>query len=116
MRSHSSLTSWMQFNGVKVNAVHVGPLPGFEARGATLIAEDDAPSVVVPHELILSRECVNDLSKADRALRLVLDVAGPFAKVRFSAVVQNTSNYGNFGSDVFHASRKAFFKISHRSR
>jgi hypothetical protein len=82
------LPAWASFNGVKFNAVKVGPLPGYEDRGSTVIADDtlqggDAePLLVVPKDLIISRQNIELLAKSDHHLRELLDALGDFGRVR----------------------------------
>lgn len=83
----ATLPKWASFHGVSFNGVKVGPLPGFEDRGSTVIADRELqggkvePLLVVPKELIISRENIELLAKADRHLREVLDAIGEFGRV-----------------------------------
>jgi hypothetical protein len=82
-----ALPTWATFHGVKFNSVKVGPLPGFEERGSTVIAAhklqgtDAEPLVVVPKDLIISRANIDLFAKADRHLQQVLDAIGEFGRV-----------------------------------
>jgi hypothetical protein len=82
-----ALPTWATFHGVKFNSVKVGPLPGFEERGSTVIAArklqgtDAEPLLVVPKDLIISRANVDLFAKADRHLQQVLDAIGEFGRV-----------------------------------
>jgi hypothetical protein len=56
-----ALPRWANFHGVEFKGVKVGPLPGFEERGSTVIADRELdagevnPLLVVPKDLIISR-------------------------------------------------------------
>jgi hypothetical protein len=82
------LPAWASFNGVKFNGVKVGPLPGYEDRGSTVIADetlqggDAEPLLVVPKDLIISRQNIELLTKSDHHLRELLDALGDFGRVR----------------------------------
>jgi hypothetical protein len=82
-----ALPTWATFHGVKFNNVKVGPLPGFEERGSTVIAArelqgiDAEPLLVVPKDLIISRANADLFAKADRHLQQVLDAIGEFGRV-----------------------------------
>jgi hypothetical protein len=81
------LPAWATFNGVKFNGVKVGPLPGYENRGSTIIADEKLqggvaePMLVVPNELIISRQNIGLLAKSDHHLREVLEALGDFGRV-----------------------------------
>ena len=83
-----ALPTWAEFNGVTFNGIKIGTLPGLEHQGSTVIAERDLhggteqPLMVVPRELILSRENIGVLAKADQHLKELLDAVGDFAYVR----------------------------------
>jgi hypothetical protein len=84
----ATLPIWATFHGVKFNDVKIGPLPGFEERGSTVIAARGLqggsvePLLVVPKELIISRENIELLARSDRHLREVLEAIGDFGRVR----------------------------------
>jgi len=77
---------------VVLDEVSVGPLPGLEHRGSTVIAKrnmtggDENPLMVVPRDLVLSLENVQDHAKSDKHLRAVLDALGDHGRVRLSVV------------------------------
>lgn len=83
-----ALPRWVQFNGVEFNGIKIGPIPGLEHRGSTVIAARDlnggheSPLMVVPKDLIISRENINIVAKSDRHLHQVLDAVGEFGYVR----------------------------------
>ena len=78
---------WATFHGVIFNGVKIGPLPGFEERGSTVIADCGLeggkvePLLAVPKELIISRQNIELLARADRHLRDVLEALGDFGRV-----------------------------------
>jgi hypothetical protein len=82
------LPKWASFNGVKFNGVKIGPLPGFEERGSTVIANcplvggNIEPLLVVPKDLIISRPNIDLFAKSDRHLREALAAIGEFGRVR----------------------------------
>jgi hypothetical protein len=83
-----ALPTWATFHGVKFNHVRIGPLPGFEERGSTVIAARELqggnaePLLVVPKDLIISLANVELFSRSDRHLREVLEAIGDFGRVR----------------------------------
>ena len=85
--STSALRPWAEFNDVRFNAVSVGPLPGFEHRGSTVIAERDLvgsneePLMIIPRDLVISLEAVRVHAKSDQHLREVLDALDDFGRV-----------------------------------
>ncbi|KAF2140569.1 uncharacterized protein K452DRAFT_252295 [Aplosporella prunicola CBS 121167] len=92
--STSALRPWAEFNDVRFNAVSVGPLPGFEHRGSTVIAERDLaggneePLMIIPHDLVISLEAVRVHAKSDQHLREVLDALDDFGRTaRISILV-----------------------------
>ena len=82
-----TLPTWATFHGVSFNGIKVGPLPGFEERGSTVIADRELEGgkveslLVVPKELIISRQNIELLAKSDRHLREVLEATGDFGRV-----------------------------------
>jgi hypothetical protein len=82
-----TLSTWATFHGVSFNGIKIGPLPGFEERGSTVIADRELeggkvePLLVVPKELIISRQNIELFAKADRHLREVLEATGDFGRV-----------------------------------
>ncbi|CAN9185457.1 unnamed protein product [Alternaria sp. RS040] len=87
------LPTWATFNGVKFNGVKVGPLPGYEDRGSTVIADKKLqggaaePMLVVPKELIISRQNIELLAKADHHLREILEALGDFGRTTRGAIL-----------------------------
>jgi hypothetical protein len=82
-----ALPRWANFHGVKFKGIKVGPLPGFEERGSTVIADRELdgdevnPLLVVPKDLIISRSNIELLAKADHHLQEVLNTIGDFGRV-----------------------------------
>ncbi|PSN66292.1 SET domain-containing protein [Corynespora cassiicola Philippines] len=87
------LPKWAEFHGVNFNGIKIGPLPGFEDRGSTVIASrplnggQESPLLVVPKELIISRQTVELLAKSDQHLREVLGALGDFGRTTRGAVL-----------------------------
>ncbi|KAF1849307.1 SET domain-containing protein [Cucurbitaria berberidis CBS 394.84] len=88
-----TLPRWAIFHGVAFNGVKIGPLPGFEERGSTVIADHDLeggkvePLLTIPKELIISRQNIELLAKADRHLRELLEAIGDFGRTTRGAVL-----------------------------
>ena len=82
-----TLPTWAAFHGVAFNGIRVGPLPGFEDRGSTIISDCDLeggkaePLLIVPKELIISRQNIDLFARSDRHLREVLEATGEFGRV-----------------------------------
>lgn len=79
---------WANFNGIRFAGIKIGPLPGFEHRGSTVIADStlvcgEAGAVLtVPKELIVSRQNVELIAKSDKHLRELLQSLDEFGRVR----------------------------------
>ncbi|KAF9692861.1 hypothetical protein EKO04_009263 [Ascochyta lentis] len=88
-----TLPTWATFHGVAFNGIKVGPLPGFEERGSTVIADHDLeggkvePLLVVPKELIISRQNIELFAKSDHHLREVIEATGDFGRTARGAVL-----------------------------
>ncbi|KAH5102908.1 hypothetical protein HBI46_078770 [Parastagonospora nodorum] len=88
-----SLPRWATFHGVNFNHVKIGPLPGFEERGSTVIASRELqggsvePLLIVPKDLIISRANIELFARADRHLREVLEAIGEFGRTTRGAVL-----------------------------
>ncbi|KNG45711.1 set domain containing protein [Stemphylium lycopersici] len=88
-----ALPTWATFHGVRFNNVKVGPLPGYEERGSTVIARQKLqggnvePLLVVPKELIISRQNIALVSKSDHHLRELLEALGDFGRTTRGAVL-----------------------------
>lgn len=84
----SALRVWADLNDVTLNAISVGPLPGFELRGSTVIADgalssgNAEPLMIIPRDLVLSLEAVRMHAKSDQHLRELLDALADFGRVR----------------------------------
>ncbi|KAL1626039.1 hypothetical protein SLS56_007013 [Neofusicoccum ribis] len=82
----AALKPWADLNDVTFNAITVGPLPGFEQRGSTVIAAEDLsagnaePLMIIPRDLVLSQEAVRLHAKSDQHLREVLDALAEFGR------------------------------------
>ena len=80
----NSLRVWAQINGASFDGV---TFDAVENRGAGVLADRDlkggaeGPLMVVPRDLILSRERVELQAKSDRWLRELLDALGEFGRV-----------------------------------
>lgn len=83
-----ALPTWANFHGVAFNHVKIGPLPGFETRGSTVIADRELkggeaePLLIVPRELIVSQQNIDVIAKSDHHLRELLESLGDFGRVR----------------------------------
>ncbi|OAL44570.1 SET domain-containing protein [Pyrenochaeta sp. DS3sAY3a] len=88
-----ALPRWATFHGVAFNGVKVGPLPGFEDRGSTVIAQHDLgdgivePLLVIPKELIISRQNIELFAKSDRQLHELLESLEDFGRTTRGAVL-----------------------------
>ncbi|PVI05271.1 SET domain-containing protein [Periconia macrospinosa] len=84
---------WANFNGIRFAGVKIGPLPGFEHRGSTVIADTKLVSgeadalLTVPKELILSRQNIELIAKSDQHLREVLQSLDDFGRTTRGAVL-----------------------------
>jgi len=84
----NALQSWAVLNNATLDGVTFGPLTGFEQHGSTVIAKrrltnDDitTPLMIVPRDLVLSKERVHEHAKYDRDFREVLDKLDDFGRV-----------------------------------
>ncbi|KAF2269870.1 SET domain-containing protein [Lojkania enalia] len=88
-----ALPAWAEFHGVRFNGVRVGPIPGREHHGSTVIANRDLagsqedPLMLVPKELIVSRQNVDLFAMSDQHLREVLQAVGDFGWTTRGAVL-----------------------------
>ena len=80
----NSLRTWAQINGVSFDGITFDKV---ENHGTGVLADRDlkggveGPLIVVPRDLLLSRERVELQAKSDRWLREVLDALGEFGRV-----------------------------------
>ncbi|KAK4997094.1 hypothetical protein LTR66_003445 [Elasticomyces elasticus] len=80
------MQTWADFNGISIQGVRVGPLPGHEERGSTVIATrslsgtEQAPLIKVPHDLVLSLTAVQQHAKVDQDFRQVLEALDDFGR------------------------------------
>ncbi|KAF2710208.1 SET domain-containing protein [Pleomassaria siparia CBS 279.74] len=92
-RPIDTLPIWAQFHGVKFHGIEIGVMKGLEDRGSTVIAAHDlagggeGPLIFVPKELIISRQNIELMAKADQHLRQVLDAIGDFGRTTRGAVL-----------------------------
>ncbi|KAF2798294.1 SET domain-containing protein [Melanomma pulvis-pyrius CBS 109.77] len=88
-----ALPLWADFHGVRFNGIKVGSIPGLEDRGSTVIADRDLtggkedPLMVVPKDLIISRQNIEIIAKADHHLKEVLEAVGDFGRTTRGAVL-----------------------------
>jgi hypothetical protein len=86
-----TLPVWAAFNSVAFDGVNIGPLPGKEDHGSTVIAKrslrggHEPPLMTIPRELILSLERIHEHAKSDSDFRAVLDGLDEFGRVGVSA-------------------------------
>lgn len=84
-----TLPIWAAFNNVQFNAIKIGPIPGLEHRGSTVVAKrqlqggHEDPLMTIPRDLILSLERIQEHAKADSDFRAVLEGLGDFGRVGF---------------------------------
>lgn len=82
-----TLPVWAAFNAVSFNGIEIGPLPGKEDRGSTVIAKrmlkgsHESPLMTIPKDLILSLDRVHEHAKSDSDFRAVLDGLDEFGRV-----------------------------------
>ncbi|EKG20692.1 hypothetical protein MPH_02047 [Macrophomina phaseolina MS6] len=99
----SALKPWADLHDITLSGITVGPIPGFEQRGSTVIADrvlsarNTEPLMIIPRDLVLSQEAVRVHAKSDQHLREVLDALAEFGRTsRISILVfllmQATSN------------------------
>lgn len=89
-----TLPTWAVFNSVVFDGIRVGPIPGYEDRGSTVVAKrsldrgHEAPLMTVPRHLILSLERVQEHAKVDGDFRAIIEGLGDFGRVgRLTLVV-----------------------------
>ena len=91
-----SLPVWAAFNSVSFDGVNIGPLPGKEDRGSTVIANrslrgpHESPLITIPRDLILSLERINEHAKFDSDFRAVLEGLVDFGRVGASLIVSSS--------------------------
>ena len=83
----NTLPAWAAFNSVSFDGVNIGPLPGKEDRGSTVIAKrslkgsHEPPLMTIPRDLILSLDRIHEHAKSDSDFRAVLDGLDEFGRV-----------------------------------
>ncbi|THX65862.1 SET domain-containing protein [Aureobasidium pullulans] len=81
-----TLPAWAALNSVSFDGIKIGPLPGKEEHGCTVIAKrhlkggEEPPLMTIPRELILSLERVHEHAKSDSDFRSVLDSLDGFGR------------------------------------
>ena len=91
-----SLPVWAAFNSVSFDGVDIGPLPGKEDRGSTVIAKrslrgrHESPLITIPRDLILSLERIHEHAKFDSDFRAVLEGLDDFGRVGASLIVSSS--------------------------
>jgi hypothetical protein len=94
-----TLPVWAAFNSVAFDGVNIGPLPGKEDRGSTVIAKrslrggHEPPLMTIPRDLILSLERIHEHAKSDSDFRAVLDGLDEFGRVGVLLPVLLISHY-----------------------
>ena len=83
--------AWAKFNGVKFNSTRVERITTSDGqyKGAGVFATEDvekthdhdAVLLSVPHDLVLSKDLVEDYTKSDGHLREVIEAVGEFGWV-----------------------------------
>ncbi|KAL9088600.1 MAG: hypothetical protein Q9165_006120 [Trypethelium subeluteriae] len=82
----SALPAWSALHNITYNGVKVGPLPGYEDRGSTIIAArhlnggEETPLVNVSRDMVLSLDLVHDHAKSDQDFSEVLAALGEFGR------------------------------------
>ncbi|KAI4728973.1 SET domain-containing protein [Aureobasidium sp. EXF-10728] len=88
-----TLPVWAAFNAVTFDGVNIGPLPGKEDHGSTVIAErplkggHELPLMTIPRDLILSLDRIHDHAKSDSDFRAVLDGLDEFGRTARGAIL-----------------------------
>ncbi|OJD33259.1 set domain protein [Diplodia corticola] len=83
----SALRVWAAAHDVTFQGITVGPLPGFEQRGSTVIADGSLsagnaePLMIIPRDLVLSLDAVRMHAKSDLHLRELVDALADFGRV-----------------------------------
>lgn len=95
------LFAWAKLNGVEFNNIHIKtniPASDGSVKGAGLVSANDARAnedgltlMSVPQELVLTQERVHRYAAIDKHLKLVLDAAGAFGRVRARTFDRKTS-------------------------
>ncbi len=83
----NSLRAWADLQGVTFNGVEIGTLPEYEAKGSALLATTSSldthqyPLLIVPRDIILSKNNIELYAKSDTHLRKILDATESFGMV-----------------------------------
>ena len=78
--------TWRRVNGITFDGVHVG-VSHIEGGGEGVLADrhlvggEEGPLMMIPRDMILSRERVELQAKSDKWLREVLSACGDFGRV-----------------------------------
>ena len=88
----SELSQWADLNGATFH--NIAPATAGQNRGSGLIATQDlnsnsqnGPLMIVPRDLVLSKETVELLSKSDKDLRSLLEALGDFVHTPRGAIL-----------------------------
>jgi hypothetical protein len=112
-----TLPVWATLNDVSFDGISIGPLPGKEDRGSTVIAKrllkggHEAPLMTIPRDLILSLERIHQHAKSDSDFRAVLDGLDEFGRVGKSSAYRSFSSLYNLSSTTqatFHRAHVPF--------
>ncbi|KAH0171112.1 SET domain-containing protein, partial [Aureobasidium melanogenum] len=88
-----TLPVWATLNNVSFDGISIGPLPGKEDRGSTVIAKrllkggHEPPLMTIPRDLILSLERIHQHAKSDSDFRAVLDGLDEFGRTARGAIL-----------------------------
>lgn len=121
-----TLPVWAAFNSVSFDGVNIGPLPGKEDRGSTVIAKrslkghDEPPLMTIPRDLILSLDRIQEHAKSDSDFRAVLDGLDEFGRVGFAFLPSPLSSlcllsYEGYMSSISHHQKDRLLAQIHRS-
>jgi hypothetical protein len=82
-----TLRPWAQLNGITLDGINLGSVPGSPERGSGVVAAraleggEEGSLIVITRDLVLSLERVEVEAKSDKHLREVLEATGDYARV-----------------------------------